>query len=465
MAPRLGSHVTGDSAQGSAGAGLRAAPEPVAPGAADPATAATAPSAARTLRVDGQRLLARLRDLGRIGAAPGGGVSRLAFSEADVAARAWLRDEAEGHGLEARTDTAGNLVVRRRGDPTDVPVVMTGSHLDTVVRGGTLDGAYGVVAGLEVLETLQEHAVELPCPPVLVAFANEEGASFRLPMWGSRAIAGATAGLPLDAGGVDGRDLRQALAAVGGDLARLGECRWPAGSIAAFVELHVEQGPVLEDAAVDIGLVEAIVGRRVLEIELRGQARHSGTTPMVARHDALAAAAEVVHAVERLATGGPCLAATVGRLEVCPNMVNVVPDRARLCADLRAPDDGLLDVADERLRADLAAVAARRGVEVEVVAADRIPPAPMDPGVQAVLREVTATLGRSWIALASGAGHDAQFMATVAPTGMVFVPSHRGISHAPEEHTDAVDLVQGADVLLHALVSLAAGRGAPGDRR
>lgn len=441
-------------------------PAPTVPGAGGPATAVpVTPPAPRTPRIDPRRLLARLEELGRIGALPSGGVSRLAFSEADVAARAWLRREAGSHGLESSTDPAGNLLVRRPGDARDIPVVMTGSHLDTVVRGGTLDGAYGVVAGLEVLATLQEHAVDLPCPPVLVAFANEEGASFRLPMWGSRAIAGATRGLRLDAGGVDGRSLDAALAAVGGDLGRLAESRWPAGSIAAFVELHVEQGPVLEDTGVDIGVVEAIVGRRVLEIELRGQARHSGTTPMEARRDALAAAAGVVGAVERLATGGPCLAATVGRLEVHPNMVNVVPERVRLCADLRAPDDGLLDAADARLRAELDAVAARSGVRAEIVATDRIPPAPMDAGVREVLREVTEALGRSWTALASGAGHDAQFLAGLAPTGMVFVPSHRGISHAPEEHTDDRHLVQGAEVLLHAVVSLAGRAPEHGDSR
>src|SRR5690606_29918879 len=256
-----------------------------------------------TLDINARRLLDRVEAFGGIGRDPGGGISRAGFGAADLEARERLHEEARLGGLDSAVDAAGNVIVRRPGrpGPADRPVLLIGSHLDTVANGGRLDGAYGVLAGLDVMQTLAEHRVAPAREPGPVAFANEEGALFPQPFWGSKVLAGALDSLPADPRDHEGRSLRGPLARAGGDLAALGTAVWPAGSVAAYLELHVEQGPVLESGGHTIGVVDSITGRTQFAVEIRGAAGHAGTTPMELRRDPVTAAARVVLAAEEIA--------------------------------------------------------------------------------------------------------------------------------------------------------------------
>ncbi|MEU6530763.1 Zn-dependent hydrolase [Streptomyces sp. NPDC046928] len=407
-----------------------------------------------SLDIDADRLLGRIDALGRIGLDERtGGITREGFGAADREARGFLMDEARGAGLVPEVDAAGNLIVRSRprlGEhPGERRALMMGSHLDTVVNGGRLDGAYGVLAALEVLQTLTDSGVHLPYEPLAVAFANEEGALFPQPFWGSMAIAGRLAALPREPRDHDGRPLREALRLAGGDLDALGSAGWPHGSVAAYLELHVEQGPVLERSGSRIGVVDAITGRAVLTVEVRGAAGHSGTSPMDGRQDALAAAGRVVLAVEHIARDrGLCRVGTVGRLDLHPNTPNTIPGSVRLTVDLRDTDVWRVATAEETLRRTLRTIAAATGTEIEVVAETRSDPVSTDPVLRAAIACSADELGLSHEVLPSGAGHDAQMVADIAPIGMIFVPSIGGISHVPEEDTAPADLVAGARVLL-----------------
>ncbi|WP_330343204.1 Zn-dependent hydrolase [Streptomyces sp. NBC_00557] len=409
------------------------------------------------LDIDAERLLRRIRELGRIGADPvGGGITRTGFSAADREARAYLMDEARAAGLFPAVDAAGNIVVRRRPTdrPTaDGPVVMMGSHLDTVVDGGRLDGAYGVLAALEVLQTVVESGARLRRDCVAVAFANEEGALFPQPFWGSMAVAGRIENLPREPRDHQGRPLREALRLAGGDLDALGSACWPKGSVSAYLELHVEQGPVLERGGSRIGVVDAITGRIVLTLEIRGRAGHSGTTPMEGRRDALCAAARVVLAAEHIAGRRDlCRVATVGRLDPYPNTPNTIAGAVRTTVDLRDTDVWRMADAEAALRAMLDDIAAATGTEIEVVAETRSDPVSTDARLREAIALSADELALPYEELPSGAGHDAQFVAGLAPIGMIFVPSIGGVSHVPQEDTAAEDLVAGARVLLRTVL-------------
>lgn len=420
------------------------------------------PGRQAALRIDGPRMLACLEDLAKIGADPAGGISRLGLSPQEHEARLFLADQCRAAGLEAETDAAGNLLVRRAGRRhPNAPVLLVGSHVDTVVQGGRLDGAYGVVAAIEVLRTLHERGVPLPVEMVAVAFANEEGALIQTPFWGSRALAGSLSD-GLAATDRAGRPVAAYLAESGGVPERLAEAAWLPGSIAAYLELHIEQGPRLEREGVPIGVVEGIVGRSIFDIDVAGEAQHAGTTPMPARRDALVAAAEIILQTKRIAADREiCATATTGYVESSPNVTNAVPGRVRLTAELRDISPDRLDAAEAALRKECARVAAASGCAVEVRLSARSRPVATSTELRWVIREAAESLGLAHLTMPSGAGHDAQIVADLAPIGMIFVPSKRGISHAPAEDTAPGDLVQGANVLLHAVLgaqSLRAGR-------
>ncbi|WP_328536608.1 Zn-dependent hydrolase [Streptomyces sp. NBC_00344] len=409
-----------------------------------------------SLDIDAARLLRRIEELGRIGRDPAtGGISREGFSPADREARTYLMNEARAAGLVPAVDAAGNVVIRPRpvAHGEERQALMMGSHLDTVVNGGRLDGAYGVLAALEVLQTFEESGIEPRYEPVAVAFANEEGALFPQPFWGSMAIAGRLAGLPREPADHHGRPLREALRLAGGDLDALGSAGWPRGSVAAYLELHVEQGPVLERSGNRIGVVDAITGRIVLTLEVTGSAGHSGTTPMEGRRDALTAAARVVLATENLSRDrGLCRVATVGRLEAHPNTPNTIAGAVRMTVDLRDTDVWRAAAAEEALRYALRVIAESTGTRIEVVAETRSDPVSTSRTLQRAIENSADELGLPSEVLSSGAGHDAQMVADIAPIGMIFVPSIGGISHVPEEDTAAVDLVDGARVLLRTVL-------------
>ena len=410
------------------------------------------------LRIDGDRLLRRIEDLAAIGPIDGGGSCRLALTDEDRAGRdlvvTWMRDL----GLDVTIDAIGNVIGMRAGR-TDGPPTMTGSHIDTVRTGGRYDGNLGVLAGLEVIETLERNGVQTEHPVAVGFFTDEEGARFPPDMLGSLVYVGGMAvEEALDIEGIDG-------AIVGAELDRIGyrgTSPCPGPSPRAFVELHVEQGPVLEAEGVTIGAVTGVQGISWTELTITGQSNHAGTTPMELRHDPGYVAAAVAAHVRDLAVrmnadgpeGGDRQVGTVGRLELEPNLVNVVAASASMTVDLRNTDEVLLQEAEADLARFVAQTAAAEGVTVTERTLARFEPVTFDDRVVDTVADVARRLGHTVKHMPSGAGHDAQMLARVCPTGMVFVPSRDGVSHNPAEHTDPADLVAGADVLLQTMLSL-----------
>jgi hydantoinase/carbamoylase family amidase len=403
-----------------------------------------------TMGTDGDRLLARIAALARIGATASGGVSRLAFTPEEAEGRRLVAGWMAEAGLEAALDPAANLIGWFPGfgpDPA-LPALVLGSHLDSVVDAGPLDGPYGVLAALEVAAALA--GTELAHPLAVVAFNDEEGAWGTRGMWGAHALVGALG--PDDVRAPDSRGIpvAESLAAAGGDPDRIDQAAWPAGAIGAYLELHVEQGPVLDAAGLQVGVVEAITGRVNAEVEVAGAANHAGATPMGARRDALVAAAEVVLAVRDLAAGPEPVVrvATTGTVAVEPGVWNVIPGLARLGVELRDASAAAMDAGLARLAAETDRIGAATGTAITVRAGARVEPAPCHPALRAAIAAAADRLGLRRIDLPSGAGHDAQVLAAAAPVGMLFVPSIGGISHAPAEATDPADLVAGAELLL-----------------
>lgn len=399
------------------------------------------------------RLLQTIDEHARIGAIDGGGVCRIALTDADRQGRdqlvAWMKDL----GLDVRVDGIGNIFGTRAGRTQAAPV-MTGSHIDTVATGGRYDGNYGVLAGLEVVRWLNQRGQVTERPLVVAAFTNEEGVRFQPDMMGSLVHAG---GLPLqqalDTVGTDGTRLGDELQRIGyaGDLA--------CGAMVphAFVELHIEQGPVMEAEGIQIGAVQDLQGISWQEITLAGQSNHAGTTPMRLRRDAGHGAAAIAVFVRELALRyGGSQVATVGAIDLHPNLVNVIASRARLTVDLRNTDDAVLQRAEHELAQFVATLAAEQRLTVATRQLVRFEPVRFDPRLVRLIEAAANARGHCTRRLTSGAGHDAQMMARVCPSAMIFVPSAGGISHNPREHTDAADLARGANVLLDVLLALAA---------
>jgi N-carbamoyl-L-amino-acid hydrolase len=411
-----------------------------------------APVAAADLRISFPRLRARLDALGELGAIAGGGSCRLALTDADKEGRdlvvTWMTDL----GLRIDIDGIGNVVGTWPPDRHDPPV-LSGSHIDTVATGGRYDGCLGVLAGLEVLETVIAAGIETERPLAVAFFTDEEGSRFAPDMLGSLVFAG---GMSVEdawsAVGIDGAVLGDELTRIG----YAGTAPCPTRPPAAYVELHIEQGPVLEAEGFTIGAVTGVQGISWTELTITGQSNHAGTTPMAMRHDAGYAAARIAMFARDLATEvGPPLVATVGRIDLHPNLVNVVAARARLTVDVRHTDDAVLVEAERRLDACLDEVVSDEGLTIERKRLARFDPVAFDEEVVALVETVAEEHGHAVRRLPSGAGHDAQMLARICPSGMVFVPSVNGISHNPAEHTDDGDLEAGANVLLHCLLRLA----------
>jgi N-carbamoyl-L-amino-acid hydrolase len=404
------------------------------------------------LHVNGQRLLQRLNALAEIGATTDGACCRLALSDEDAAGRelvcGWMREL----GLDVRVDPIGNIFGLRAGRE-DGPPVMTGSHIDTVRTGGRYDGCLGVLGGLEVVQTLNDAGVRTRRPLVVAIFTNEEGARFAPDMLGSLVYAGGLALQDaLDCVGIDGRRLGDELQRIG----YAGSAPLPLHRPHAFVELHIEQGPVLDAEGITIGAVENLQGISWQEVSVEGEANHAGTTPMRLRHDAGYAAAAIGSFLRTLSRElGGNQVATMGALALQPNLINVIAARATLTVDLRNTDEVVLQVAEQRLADFLARLAVDEGVAVHARRLARFAPVVFDAGVAALIARTAALLGHACRPMTSGAGHDAQMMARLCPTAMVFVPSVKGISHNPAEHTAPEHLAAGADVLLHTLLELA----------
>ena len=407
----------------------------------------------RRPQINRDRLLERLAAFNRIGALPSGGNCRLALSDADRAGRDLLVQWMRELSLTVTIDAIGNIIGVRSGAADKRPV-MFGSHVDTVATGGRYDGLYGVLAGLEVCQVLNDAGYVTQRPLALAAFTNEEGSRFPPYAMGSLVYVG---GLALaDAYAIRGIDGRS----VGEELKRIGylgsaEPGWLRPH--AYLELHIEQGPVLEDEKFTIGAVEGITGLIWSEVTVEGSSGHAGTTPMHLRHDAALTSAEIIALVHRLAQKfGGHQKGTVGRIELYPNLVNVIAERAVLTIDLRNTDQSQLEAAERELTSAFAQLARGGSVSISTRNLARFEPVAFPLEIVSLVETTARDLGLPSRRLPSGAGHDAQMMARICPSGMIFVPSVGGLSHNVREETRPEDLEAGAAVLMHAVMRLAA---------
>jgi len=411
---------------------------------------------AAAVRIDGARLWDSLMQLAQIGATAKGGVCRLALTDLDRQGRDLFVKWATEIGCTVRVDAIGNIFARRAGRNNHLPPVMTGSHIDTQPTGGKFDGNYGVLAGLEVLRTLNDRGIDTDAPLEVAVWTNEEGSRFVPVMMGSGVYAGAfTLDHALVQKDHDGISVADALAAIGyaGPESPIGK----PGAVGAYFEAHIEQGPVLEANHKTIGVVQGALGQRWYDVVVTGMEAHAGPTPMELRRDALLSAAQLIQAVNRIACEhAPHSRGTVGWVDNYPNSRNVIPGRVKLSVDLRAADDATLDVLDAKLRAECAALATN-GIEVSVEQVVYFPPQPFAPELVEAIRSGAQALGLSSMDAISGAGHDAVYLARVAPTAMIFVPCKDGISHNEIEDADPAHLEAGCNVLLQAMLQRAGG--------
>ena len=399
-----------------------------------------------------ERLLADLVTLATFVEPGTPGTTRRFPSQAHAAGRRWLRQRMDEAGLHTSIDAAGNLLGVRPGQ-ADLPPIMIGSHSDTVFGGGRYDGALGVLGALEVARTLADAHVTLRHPLVVADYLAEEATDFGVSCIGSRAMTESFDTTWL-ARTLNGQTLAEAIAAVGGRPDAIGEAERRTGEVAAALELHIEQGPVLESRGIGLAAVSGIVGILRAIFTFQGRPDHAGTTPMALRRDALAAAAEVISAVERIARARPGAVGTVGRLEVRPNQSNVVPGVVELTAEVRHLDETILDGIWEGFIGEAQRICEARGIGLDISAVTRMHPAAPPPWLLELVLAACRELDPNAITLPSGAGHDSAHLAHIAPSAMIFVPSVGGRSHCPEEETRPDDLVRGVAALLHAVVAV-----------
>ena len=405
-----------------------------------------------SMPINAARLNQTLDELGKFGETPEG-MDRLAFSPADVESREYTMGLMREAGLEVRIDTAGNIIARRAGSDDSLPAIAMGSHTDTVPLGGKYDGALGVMGAIEVVKALAENG-HVPRHPIeVIVFTNEEGTRFHRWLIGSRAMAGMLEPEDLMAVDAEGVTLAQRMGDIGGDLSRVDEAARRPGDLAAYFELHIEQGPYLYRSGTPIGVVTGITGRGVFELDINGMSNHAGTTPMAERRDALVAASKLVVQVQRMAAEDEiCRVATAGALDVQPNAVNVVPGRATVGVEIRDLDMGALEAAERELTRMALESEQQDGVQISINRHRFTDAVPITQGMQDWVGEAAERAGFTWERVPSGAGHDAQAIATIAPMAMVFVPSVAGISHAIEEYSSPEDCANGAQVLLELLL-------------
>jgi N-carbamoyl-L-amino-acid hydrolase len=411
-----------------------------------------------TSQINADRLWSTLMDMATVGSTEKGGSCRLALTDEDRAGRDLLAGWAKAAGYDVSIDSIGNMFVRRAGRDNSLPPVVMGSHLDTQPTGGRFDGVYGVLAGFEVLRSLDDAGIVTDHPVVAAAWMNEEGSRFSPPMMGSGVWSGVfTEEEILEKIGQDG-------ARLGDELERhgwRGETRADhrAHTFAAYFEAHIEQGPILEHEGLPIGIVTGAQGQRWYEVTVTGQEAHAGPTPMRLRKDALVGAARIVDMVNRIGMeGGEEACATVGILDVFPHSRNVIPGRTFLTVDLRHPDNATLDGFDARFRREAEAICRDMGLDIEISEFWHFPSTPFDPVLVSRVRDAAERHGLAHRNIVSGAGHDAVYVAKVCPTAMVFIPCENGISHNEAENITSNDAARGCAVLFDAVLATA---GAP----
>jgi allantoate deiminase len=397
----------------------------------------------------------RISELAEIGKHEEGGVARLSFTPKERAAKDLVASYMQEAGLAVREDAAGNLFGRREGRDSGAPAILVGSHVDSVRNGGDFDGPLGVLGGIEVLQTMDEEGVQTERPVEVAAFTDEEGARFSLGMIGSRALTGALSQEDLRHEDREGVSIAEAMREAGLNPAAVGEAARSSDSLAAYLELHIEQGKVLEGEDLPVGVVTGIAGPVWLRLFLSGEAGHAGTTPMGARRDALAAAAEVVGIIEVEAAAAGSTVGTVGQIGARPGGINIIPGRVDLSLDLRDIDEAVRDRVEGRIRARAEEACGRRGIGLEFEELQRLPPAPCSEEIRATIAAACEREGIRPFSLPSGAGHDGMHVAGLCPMGMIFVRSRDGISHNPKEWSNREDCEAGCNVLYLTVLDLA----------
>lgn len=402
-------------------------------------------------KVNQDRLEKRIFELAKFGLQENGETERVAFSNADVAAQKWVIQTLIDLGLEVHIDFAGNIIGTRKGKNASLKPISFGSHIDRVPNGGNYDGCVGSMASLEVLEVLNEKKIKTKHPLEIIIFSNEEGG-----VMGSRAIAGHLGKSALSVVNSSGYSMGEGIMRLGGDTMRIAEVARKKNEIAAFLELHIEQGGTLEKDNVQIGIVEGIVGLKWWDVEFTGFANHAGTTPMNARQDALLAAAKFIVAVNEVTNSFEgAQVGTVGKIKAEPGAPNVIPGKVITSLEIRDLSSEVIEKVYQAIERKGEEIAKASNVKIEFRPLDTTAdPAIMTSTIQDEIEASSESLGLSSKKMPSGAGHDAQDMALIAPTGMIFVPSKGGISHSPKEFTSAEDMANGANVLLHAILAL-----------
>ncbi len=399
-----------------------------------------------------ERMQARIVALSEFGKNADGGVDRVAYSKADIDGRAYIMDLMRGQGLtNLRIDVGGNIIGRRPGTEPDAKPIMIGSHTDSVPGGGNYDGDVGVIANLEVIDLLNAANIQTRSPIDVVVFSNEEGG-----LVGSLAMTGKLKPETLDVMSHSGLTIRDGIRAIGGDPDNITRDIIKPGVLKAFVELHIEQGAFLDEDDIDIGVVQGIVGINWWDITIDGVANHGGTTPMNRRQDAMVAAAHLTLAINKIANDLPGRqVATVGRIEAFPGAPNVIPGKVIMSLEVRDLEQSKMDQVFTLVEKEASKIADETGTKIGFEFIDVAShPAPTDERMRTLIADAAKEAGYSYKLMPSGAGHDAQDMVSVAPTGMIFVPSKGGVSHSPKEHTSRDEMAKGADVLLRTLLKI-----------
>lgn len=402
------------------------------------------------LRVNGQRLNQHLVALAEFGKTTEGGTNRVAYTETDLQARAFTMKLMREAGLEVHIDAAGNLIGRRAGLDASLPPLAIGSHIDSVPQGGRYDGQVGSMGAIEAAQTLSDNKLTLRHPLEVIIFSNEEGGTY-----GSHAMAHGLTEKQLGLSTNSGKTVGEGIQFIGGDPNKLAQPLRKRGDLAAYLELHIEQGGILEAEKINIGVVEGIVGISQWEVAVEGFANHAGTTPMNQRHDALLAAAKYIEAVNRVVTSIPGRqVGTVGRIQAQPGAYNVIPGKVLTTLELRDLDAAKIQLLFQKIQSEVAEIERATGTKFSFRETNAIVPAPTDLRVRGLVDQTAKQLGFTTKLMPSGAGHDAQEIAPIAPVGMIFVPSRNGISHSPREFSTPEDIANGANVLLQTLLKL-----------
>lgn len=413
--------------------------------------AQTARLSAMNLRANTKRLEQRILALAEFGKNPFGGVSRVAYSEADIQGRNYVVSLMRQAGLKVKIDAAGNIIGRREGRDPESPSIIFGSHIDSVPNGGNYDGDVGSIGAIECAQVLHENGIVTRHPLEVVVFANEEGG-----LVGSRALIGELTAEALAVKSHSGKTIREGIRAIGGDPDKLAAAVRRKGDFKAFLELHIEQGGILDSEHLNLGVVEGIVGIKWWDVTIEGFANHAGTTPMDKRQDALLAAAQLIIAVNKVVTSVPGRqVGTVGRINAEPGAPNVIPGKVVMSLELRDLSSEKVNSLFQTIQEEAKNISQKTATKISF---SSIPtnsiPALTDERVREIIAESARELGLSFKLMPSGAGHDAQDMARIAPSGMIFVPSAGGISHSPKEYTKPEDMANGANVLLQTIIKI-----------